>query len=424
MPFGLCNAPGTFQRRMMSIFSDLLENCIEIFMDDFTVYGNSFESCLGIVLGHIVSRKGIQVDKAKVDVIKKLSFPTNQKEIQAFLGNAGFYGRFIRDFAKIAQALTHLLKNDVEFGFDEPCQKAFQLLKDRLVSAPIIRAPDWNHPLSLKNVLDAADPVAFLNEVSRRQAEPWFADLANYLVTGELPSTPEVTRAQSQCQLTGGISAKDEMLQVPIVVCEIFDVWGMDFMGPFPSSYRNSYILVASGWRLRQRYGIPRAIISDQGTHFYNRTIEALMKNESFEEGLELKVERCLVGLSHCIQNSDRHVTIQTGFREKEVKMQPKVCAEERKLQLQELEELRLESYDAAMWYKEKTKLRHDKNLRVNELQVGEKVLLFQSRHKVMPGKLKSKWMGPYTIVALKTNGAVELQGSDLNSAPFMVNGH
>ncbi|XP_042067229.1 uncharacterized protein LOC121810534 [Salvia splendens] len=107
-----------------------------------------------------------------------------------------------------------------------------------------------------------------------------------------------------------------------------------------------------------------------------------------------------------------------------EVNMQPKVCAEERKLQLQELEELNLESYDAAMWYKEKTKLWHDKNLRAKELQVGQKVLLFQSKLKLMPGKLKSKWTGPYTIVALRANGAVELQGSNPNSAPFMVNGY
>ncbi|XP_041999961.1 uncharacterized protein LOC121749456 [Salvia splendens] len=108
----------------------------------------------------------------------------------------------------------------------------------------------------------------------------------------------------------------------------------------------------------------------------------------------------------------------------KEVNMQPRGCVEERKLQLQELEELRLESYAAAMWYKEKTKLWHDNNLRMKELQVGQKVLLFQSRLELMSGKLKSKWTRPYTIVALRANGAVELQGCDPNSTPFVVNGH
>ncbi|XP_041996385.1 uncharacterized protein LOC121746538 [Salvia splendens] len=78
----------------------------------------------------------------------------------------------------------------------------------------------------------------------------------------------------------------------------------------------------------------------------------------------------------------------------------------------------------SAMWYKEKTNLWHDKNLRVKELQVGQRVLLFQSRLKLMPGKLKSKWTGPYAIVVLRTNIVVELQGCDPNSAPFMVNGH
>ena len=153
MPFGLCNAPGIFQRCMMSIFSDLIEDCIEISMDDFTVYGDSFDSCLqylevvlescqakslvlnfeechfmvteGIALGHVVSERGIQVDQAKVDVISKLPFPTDQNRIRGFLGHAGFYRRFIKDFAKIAQPLTRLLQNEVEFVLDKHCKAAF-----------------------------------------------------------------------------------------------------------------------------------------------------------------------------------------------------------------------------------------------------------------------------------------------------------
>ncbi|KAL1557082.1 hypothetical protein AAHA92_12614 [Salvia divinorum] len=183
MPFGLCNAPGTFQWCMMSIFSDLLEECIEIFIDDFTVYGDTFEKWLhnlnlvlercqkkslvlnfekchfmvteGIVLGHVVSERGIQVDQAKVDVIAKLSFPTNQKEICGFLGHAGFYRRFIKDFARIAQPLTRLLQNEVEFDINEACKEAFHLLKERLISAPIIRSPNWNYPFEV--MCDASD---------------------------------------------------------------------------------------------------------------------------------------------------------------------------------------------------------------------------------------------------------------------------
>ncbi|XP_042029859.1 uncharacterized protein LOC121776730 [Salvia splendens] len=99
-------------------------------------------------------------------------------------------------------------------------------------------------------------------------------------------------------------------------------------------------------------------------------------------------------------------------------------CAGERKLQLQELEELRLDAYDSAMWYKEKTKMWHDKNLRKKELKVGQKMLLFQSRLKLMPRKLRSRWIGLYTIIAIRANGAIELQGSDADSPSFLVNGH
>ncbi|KAL1554917.1 hypothetical protein AAHA92_15421 [Salvia divinorum] len=108
----------------------------------------------------------------------------------------------------------------------------------------------------------------------------------------------------------------------------------------------------------------------------------------------------------------------------KEMNLKEGACEEERELQMQELEELRLESYDSAMWYKERTKMRHDKNLRRKEFQIGQRVLLFQSRLKLMPGKQKSKWIGPFTIVALRANGAVELKGSNPNSNSFLVNGH
>ncbi|GKA66396.1 reverse transcriptase domain-containing protein, partial [Tanacetum coccineum] len=92
MPFGLCNASGTFQRCMMAIFYDMIEKTMEVFMDDFSVFGNSFENCLSlkedIVLGHKISKKGIEVDKAKIDVIAKLPHPTTVKGVQSFLGHA------------------------------------------------------------------------------------------------------------------------------------------------------------------------------------------------------------------------------------------------------------------------------------------------------------------------------------------------
>ncbi|KAL8475059.1 hypothetical protein ACS0TY_031468 [Phlomoides rotata] len=183
MPFGLCNAPGTFQRCMMSIFNGLIENIMEVFMDDFSVFGESFDSCLtnldvvlqrcedtnlvlnwekchfmvreGIVLGHHVSSQGLQVDRAKVVAIEKLPPPTNEKGVRSFLGHAGFYRRFIKDFSKISKPLSHLLEKDVPYEFTNECLVAFRTLKEALVSSPILVTPDWKESFVL--MCDASD---------------------------------------------------------------------------------------------------------------------------------------------------------------------------------------------------------------------------------------------------------------------------
>ena len=109
----------------------------------------------GIVLGHEVSKNGIEVDKAKIEVIDKLQPPTSVKGIRSFLGHAGFYRRFIKDFSKIAKPLCSLLKHDRPFNFDEDCLKAFSKLKKALVTTLVVIAPDWNLPSEL--MCDASD---------------------------------------------------------------------------------------------------------------------------------------------------------------------------------------------------------------------------------------------------------------------------
>ncbi|XP_042465848.1 uncharacterized protein LOC122048329 [Zingiber officinale] len=99
--------------------------------------------------GHIVSRRGIEVDPAKISAISSLSYPACVRDVRAFLGHAGFYRRFIRDFSKIALPLSQLLQKDVEFQFDQRCKEAFQRLKEALISAPVIRSPDWTLPFEL-----------------------------------------------------------------------------------------------------------------------------------------------------------------------------------------------------------------------------------------------------------------------------------
>nr|GEV44093.1 reverse transcriptase domain-containing protein [Tanacetum cinerariifolium] len=108
-----------------------------------------------IVLGHKISKKGIEVDKEKIEVISKLPHPTTVKGICRFLGHAGFYRRFIKDFSKISRPMTHLLEKNSPFIFSNECIQAFRNLKEKLTEAPILIAPNWDLPFEL--MCDASD---------------------------------------------------------------------------------------------------------------------------------------------------------------------------------------------------------------------------------------------------------------------------
>ncbi|GJT53523.1 reverse transcriptase domain-containing protein [Tanacetum coccineum] len=543
MPFGLCNAPGTFQRCMVAIFHDMIEKTMEVFMDDFSVFKDSFSSCLshldmmlkrcedtnlvlnwekchfmikeGIVFGHKISKFGIEVDKAKVD---------------------------------IARPMTHLLEKEAPLVFSKECMESFEYLKKKLTEAPILVSRDWDLPFEI--MCDASDfvvgavlgqrkdkyfrPIHYASKTlsdaqtnytvtekellavvyafekfwsylvlsktivytdhsalkylfakqdakprllrwilllqefnieirDKKGAEnlaadhlsrlenphqgdlvglemndnfpheslnmislnpdnepPWFADIANYLVGNVLvkgmssqqkkkffkdvrhyfwddpylfricadqiirrcvdgqeamdilqachhgptgghhgpnytakkvfdsgffwptiyrDAHDMVTHCDS-CQRQGKISQRDEMPQNPVQICEIFDVWGIDFMGPFPSSQRNCYILVAvdyvSKWvepkalhtndarfvikflkQLFSRFGTPRAIISDRGGG-----VQSWFKKDIRKDG------------------------------------------DHRKVQMNELNKLQDQAYKNSLIYKEKTKKLHDAKIK------------------------------------------------------------
>ncbi|XP_019432944.1 PREDICTED: uncharacterized protein LOC109339870 [Lupinus angustifolius] len=109
----------------------------------------------GVVLGHKISAKGLEVDKAKIEVIEKLPPPTNVRGIRSFLGHAGFYRRFIKDFSKIAKLLCNLHLKYSDFNFDNSRLEAFKQLKSCLATAPVITAPNWKSPFEL--MCDASD---------------------------------------------------------------------------------------------------------------------------------------------------------------------------------------------------------------------------------------------------------------------------
>nr|GEW98558.1 retrovirus-related Pol polyprotein from transposon 17.6 [Tanacetum cinerariifolium] len=287
----------------------------------------------GIIPGHKISKNGIEVDKAKVEVIAKLPHFTIVKGIRSFLGYAGFYRRFIQDFLKIARPMTRILEKDTPLFFSKECVEAFQTLKRKLSKAPILIAPDWDLPFELmcdasdfaierfmarllrwvqllqeftfkvidtkraenlaadhlsrlenphQNVLDPKEinesfPLETLNMVSSRGNSstlwcvhgPEAIDILkafhyrstrghhgpNYTSKKVFDSgfywptiyrdAQELVKSCDVYQRQGKILQRDVMPQNSIQVCEIFDVWGIGFMGPFPSSRGNKYILVA-----------------------------------------------------------------------------------------------------------------------------------------------------------------------------------
>ena len=109
----------------------------------------------GIVLGHVISNRGIKVDKVKIELISKLSSPTSVKVVRQFLRHVGFYRRFIKDFSKIEKPLYKLLEKVTKFFWDEDCRMSFKELKSHLTTTPIIRAPNWKLPFEV--MCDASD---------------------------------------------------------------------------------------------------------------------------------------------------------------------------------------------------------------------------------------------------------------------------
>jgi len=163
----------------------MVERFLEIFMDDFSIYRDSFDQYLhnlelvlkwytmknltlnwekyhfmvqhGIVLGHAIFKKGIEVDKEKIEVIAKLPTSKCVKDIWSFLGHAGFYRRFTKDFSKITRFLTNFLVKDMPFILNDGCLTAWEKLKMELISAPIISPPDWSKQFEI--MCDAFDFV-------------------------------------------------------------------------------------------------------------------------------------------------------------------------------------------------------------------------------------------------------------------------
>nr|GEZ11175.1 reverse transcriptase domain-containing protein [Tanacetum cinerariifolium] len=333
--------------------------------------------------------------------------------------------------------MTHLLEKETPFVFSKECIELFNTLKKKLTEAPILVVPDWNLPFELMcnasdyaigAVLGKRKPKHFqpIHYASKTMTEAQI----HYTTTKKEMLAVEAFEILKACHkgpsgghhganLTtkkrqGKISQRDEMPQNSSQVCEIFDIWGIDFMGSFPSSKGNKYILVAvyylSKWvkvkalptndarvvvkflkSIFSRFGIPRAIISDRGTHFCNGQFTRVM--------IKYGVTHRLATAYHP-QTSGQVKVSNRGLKQI----------------------LERTAYENFMIYKERTKKLHDYKMKNRIFNVGDQVLLFNSRLKIFSGKLKNRWSGTFTITRAFPYGTIEL--SQPSCPNFKVNGH
>nr|GEW28392.1 reverse transcriptase domain-containing protein [Tanacetum cinerariifolium] len=369
MPFGLCNAPGTFQQCMMAIFHDMIEQTIEVFMDDFSVFGNSFLTCLtnlekmlkrcedtklalnwekshfmvkeGIVLGHKISKKGIEADKAKIKVISKLPHPTTVNGIRSFLGHAGFYRRFIKNFSKISRPMTHLLEKNAPFVLSNDCIQAFRTLKEKLTQALILIAPDWDQSFEL--ICDASNftvgavlgkrikkhfrPIHYVSKTMNEAKSNYtttekemlavvyaFEKFRSYLIMNKIiVYTDHSALRPRSCQHPHSLP---KWTHRGTLRCQLHRQKGFDSGFYWPTIYKDAFELVKNcdscqrQGKISQKdempqnaiqveakalptndarvvvkflkslffqFGTPKAIISDHGTHFYNDQFAKVM---------------------------------------------------------------------------------------------------------------------------------------------------
>nr|GEU62290.1 transposon Ty3-I Gag-Pol polyprotein [Tanacetum cinerariifolium] len=330
-----------------------------------------------------------------------------------------------------------------------------------------------------QNVLDPKEinesfPLETFNLVSTRgnQSTPWFADFANYhagnfIVKGmscvyqaskplkfsmlaTMDPQEDLVNNCDVCHRQGKISQRDEMPQNFIQVCKIFDVWGIDFMGPFSSSRGNKYILVAvdylSKWveakalptndtrvvckflkNLFARFETPKAIISDRGTHFCKNRVSWSDKLDdalwAFRTAYKTPIGCTPYKL---VYGKACHIPIELEHKAywalKHANFDLKTAGYHMKVQINELNELRDQAYKNSLIYKEKTKRLHDSKIKNCVFNIGDRVLLFNFRLKIFSSKLKSRWFGPFTISQVYPFGTIELSQPD--GPNFKVNGH
>ncbi|RVW71502.1 Retrovirus-related Pol polyprotein from transposon 297 [Vitis vinifera] len=452
MPFGLCNAFATFQRCMLSIFSDMVERIMRCIEKDLVL---NWEKChfmvhQGIVLGHIISEKGIEVDKAKVELIVKLpsqqlscTWPKRRwealcdllckQDIERSSKELHNYRERIVSCGVCLRQVSCLLVGSFIIVFTDHSALKYLLTKQdakaRLIRW-ILLLQEFDLQIRDKKGVEnvVADHLSRLAIAHNSHVLPINDDFPeeslmllenSLIIIRKCVPEEEQQGILSHCHenACGGHFASQKTAMKVLqsgftwpslfkdahIMFDLFDVWGIDFMGPFPMSFGNSYILVGvdyvSKWveaipckhndhrvvlkflkeNIFSRFGVPKAIISDGGTHFCNKPFETLLAKYGVKHKNSLQDYSWHVSLSPSLWQSmpsPVEVEYKAWWAIKRLNMDLIRAGAKRCLDLNEMEELRNDAYINSKVAKQRMKRWHDQLISNKEFQKGQRVLL------------------------------------------------
>nr|GEZ95753.1 DNA-directed DNA polymerase [Tanacetum cinerariifolium] len=414
--------------------------------------------------------RGIEVEKAKIKVISKLPHPTTIKGIRSFLGHAGFYHRFIKDFSKISRPMTHLLEKNSPFIFSNECIQAFRTLKDKLTEAPILIAPNWDQPFEL--MCDASDYAVGAILGQRIEKHFWLIYYAsktmNQVETNYTTTEKEMlavvyafkkfcsylimnknivyTNHSALKYLFAKKDAKARLLRWIMLLQEfdfkVIDTRGVEnYAADHLSRLENPYENIFDPKEINETFpleSLNKVAHKDPSTPWTcadqiirrcvagKEAIDILNACHSGPTGGHYGANYTAKKVFDLVYGKACHLSLELEHKAywalKHVNFNLKTTSDHRKLQLNELSKLRDQAYDNSLIYKEQTKKLHDDKIKNRIFNVGDQVLLLNSRLKIFLGKLKSRWSGSFTISKIYPYGTAKLIHPD--GCNFKVNCH